>query len=245
MFGVAARSLNMRWGAVIAIGALACSSSAAPATATTSCSPSAGVSGAPSSIADAVVLANDLLARQPEGLTVPCFVESLDRPLGVQAVNSIFSVQPAVGPRSPRIFLFSGNLVMSVVPEGDTAHSIELAEYLSPTRSIKAEIGFPLQAPISSSAPFDRVRDGEGTWCRGCHRDETRADSVTIAEAFGSDVLRPAPADEVPLPYVANEASACDSSLEPGRCAMLDAVFGHGPVEPRAFSRDARTINDY
>jgi len=241
---VAAR---LSWAGFIALSALACSSpAAAPApVATSSCRPSAAVSGAPSTISDAVALANDLVARQPEGLTVPCFVESLDRPLGMVAVNSIFSVQPAFGPRSPRMFLFSGNLVMSVVPEGDTAHSIELAEYLSPTRSIKAEIGFPLQAPLSSSTPFDRIRDGNGTWCRGCHRDEARVDSVTIAEAFGSDVLRPNPPDEVPLPYVANEATVCDSSLEPERCEMLKAVFGHGPIEPRAFSSDARTINDY
>lgn len=245
---VPAGILNARWAVVACLGGVACSGSP-PAPPVTSdmaslCAPSPGISGAPSSIADAIALANDLLARHPDGLTIPCFVQSLDRPLGMLAVNSVFSAQPAGGPRSPRTFLFTGNLVMSVVPSGPAVHSVELAEYVLPTRSIKAEIGFPLQAPLTGAQPYDRIRSGNGTWCSGCHLDEAQTDSVTITEAFATNVLRPRPIDVVPLSFVADQASTCDNTVEPERCALLNALLGHGAIEPREFSPDARTIYD-
>lgn len=102
-----------------------------------------------------------------------------------------------------------------------------------------------MQVPLSAAAPYDRVREGPGTWCRGCHRYEAQVDSVAIAEGFASDVLRPSPLDDVALSYVANEASICDGSAEPERCEMLNSLFAHDPIEPRDFSSDARTIYDY
>jgi hypothetical protein len=188
---------------------------------------------------------NDLLAQGRPEVTLPCFVESLARPLGAVAVNSRFSAQPAAGPRSPRVFLFSGPLVVSVVPAGPAADLLELAEYVSPVRSIKAEIAFPRLAPASPTEPYDRIAATGGTVCGGCHRNEAAADAVDGIHAFVSDVLRPSPADEVPWSSVEDQAAACDSGAEPARCALFNAVLGHGPLEPRAFSPDAATIDGY
>jgi hypothetical protein len=204
------------------------------------------VSGSPSSIAEAVSLTNALYAAHPEGLTLPCWVESLDRPLATLAVNSLFSAQPSVGPRSPRIFFFSGNLVVSVSVEGIGSHSLELADYATPLRSTKAEIEFPVTAPIAPALPYDRILyDQQSTSCSFCHRDEMQAPEITFTKAFASDVLRPRPQDEVSFPYLVNETSTCDRAKEPERCDMLQAVFGHGELTTRQFPAEAHTIFDY
>jgi hypothetical protein len=36
----------------------------------------------------------------------------------------------------------------------------------------------------------------------------------------------------------------CDVMADPERCAIFSAVFGHGDLQPRAFSENARTIYD-
>jgi hypothetical protein len=224
----------------IARAAIGCGAPS-PASPTTTCAAPAGATGSPSSIAEAVTLANALLATQSE-LQLPCFVQSLDRPLGTLAVNSVFSLQPAAGPRSPRIFLFSNALVMSVVPAGDGAPLLELAEYTSPTRSIKGEIRFPLDAPLAPSLPFERVATPDGTVCGGCHNPEQPADQVTVARAFESEVLRPRSVEIVSLDFITSQTAACDSTKEPERCNMLSSVYGHGQVVTQMFSPDARTI---
>lgn len=210
----------------------------------TACAPSAGVSASPSSIADAVALMNDLLAQGRSQVTIACFVESLARPLGVLAVNSVLSAQPADGPHNPRVFLFSRNLVLSVVPDGRASSLLELAEYVSPVRSIKAEIVFPRVAPTSLTSTYNRIVGTGGTVCGACHRDEMAADNVDGLNAFVSNVLRPREADEVPLSSVETEAAACDHAAQPERCAIFDAILAHGSVQRQTFSPDAPTIYD-
>src|SRR3712207_6534727 len=73
-----------------------------------------GVPRNPTSIAEAVALVSAL----PRPLTVGCYLESLERPLRVNATSAVISLQPAAGPRNPRMFLFAGNLVSSIVPAG-------------------------------------------------------------------------------------------------------------------------------
>ena len=211
---------------------------ASPAT----CTPPMGTTGSPSSISDAVTLANALFSDERPEVTLSCFVETLDRPLATLAANSFFSAQPALGRRSPRIFLFTGSLVMSVAPGGSGSHLLELAEYSALTRSIKAEILFPLRKPLLPAQPYDRVRFLEGTSCGVCHGSEVPAPSVTIAQAFESDVLRPRLQEEVSLDYLQAEALACDRDREPQRCETLRAVFGHGDVYPARFPTEAKTI---
>jgi hypothetical protein len=211
------------------------------------------VPSAPATIDDVVTLANAMFARQPqeEGLTLPCLVEALDRPLTVLASSGIFSAQPAMGARSPRIFLFSGNLAMSVAPEGPGAERLEVAEYTQPTRSIKGEIEFPIRAPITSTAPYERILYPEGypedagTVCRACHSPEQELTGGTFSRRFESEVLRPQSGEEVALPFLIEQTASCDSAKEPARCQMLTAVFGHGDVHPGHFSTMARTIYGY
>jgi hypothetical protein len=232
--------------AALALGAAACAGSP-PAGGTdgaAACAPSTGTGASPDSIADAAALVNRLLAQGRPEVTIPCFVESLARPLGVLAVNSLFSAQPADGPRNPRVFLFSGNLVLSVAPAGPAADLLELAEYVSPVRSIKAEIAFPRRTPVSPTEPYDRIGAAGGTLCGGCHRNETATAGIDGIHAYVSDVLRPATNDEVPLSSVEAEAAACNPAAEPARCALFNAVLDHGAVERRAFSPDAATIYD-
>ena len=191
-------------------------------------------------------MANAMVATGLQPVTLPCFLERLERPLAAMGVVSLFSLQPSVGKRSPRIFLFAGHLVMSVVPAGDGRNLLELAEYTRPTRSIKAEIQFPVRVTLSAREPYDRVRAsaGEKTVCGGCHRSEASAPEVSVTQGFESDVLRPRARDEVPLSSLLEETMNCDPALEPERCEMLNAIFGNGEVRSGAFSPDAPTIFD-
>lgn len=207
----------------------------------------AGASMAPTTILDAIGMANALYAAKPAAspsLSLSCFVQRLSRPLTTLGVQSVFSLQPADGERNPRIFLFSGALVMSVVPGGPAADRIELAEYPNPLRSIKAEMAFPLTAPLPPNEPFDRIRNSTGTVCGGCHRDEQPSPQFTFTKVYESGVFRPRPQDMVPLPYMEDQARACNPQQEPYRCAVLRAVFDRGQISTGAFSPDAPTIFD-
>jgi hypothetical protein len=202
------------------------------------------VSGAPSTIADAVALVNALVAQRSP-ISVDCFVSALDRPLTVLGAISTFSLQPSVnGALNPRIFIFSGNLVMSVVSAGEASAFIELAEYTTPVRSIKAQLAFPVIAPVQPGDPYDSVHTGAGTVCGGCHGSEQAAAQITAAQAFESNVLQPLSTDVVPLPQMQADMKTCDPQQEPDRCAILNALFSRGEVRTGAFSPDARTIFD-
>jgi hypothetical protein len=207
------------------------------------CHAPASVSGAPQTIEEVTALINALAAEHQGTVELPCFVASLDRPLGATASSGYISAQPAHGARSPRMFLWSGDLVLSVVPEGIGKDLLELGLQTSPTRSIKAEIAFPVTAHLSDSAPYDRLLDeGNESRCRGCHAGETLAPSVTWAKAFESDVLRPTDDDMVPVSDVELENKSCDPAAEPQRCALLGAIFDQGGLQSKAFSREALTI---
>lgn len=197
----------------------------------------------PSTIADAVALVNALLARRSP-LSVDCFLSALQHPLTVLGVISTFSLQPSVnGAMNPRIFIFSGNLVMSVVPAGEGSPFVELAEYTSPIRSIKGQLAFPVTAPIALADAYDSIRDGDSaTTCGVCHRYEEPAPQVTAAAAFESGVLAPLPSDVVPVQRMQDDLSTCDPQNEPDRCAILNALFSRGPALTGAFSPDAPTI---
>ncbi|HVT09330.1 MAG TPA: hypothetical protein VHO67_17845 [Polyangia bacterium] len=190
-----------------------------------------------------MALANALLARRSP-LSLDCFLSALQHPLTVLAVVSTFSLQPSVnGALNPRIFIFTGNLVMSVVPAGEGSPFVELAEYTSPIRSIKGQLAFPVTAPIGLADAYDSIRDGDAaTTCGVCHRYEEPAPQVTAAAAFESGVLAPLPSDVVPVQRMQDDLSSCDPRSEPDRCAILSALLSRGPVLTGAFSSDAPTI---
>lgn len=205
------------------------------------CRAPAGVSARPSSIAEAVALVNAL----PRPLDVTCYLESLARPLAIEATSSVISLQPAVGTRSPRIFVVEAKLFSSFAPAGKGAPMLELGELVDEVRSLKAEIAFPLEGPLDGAEPYARVRSTTGgTVCAGCHRDEQRDESTPFAEAFVSGALRPAPRTRVTLERVRAEHAACDPAVEPERCAFFRALFEHGDVVQGAFPASLPTIFD-
>ena len=202
------------------------------------CAPAPGTTGSPSSIAETVELVNGL----PKPVSVPCFVEALERPLRLVATRSVFSAQPAVGRRSPRILLFMEGIIHSIVPEGDSSNLLEMGQATSPGSSIKAELEFPITENITLATAFERLPFDDITTCGVCH--DGRVPALGIEGAFESEVLRPLDRELIPLAELEDEARRCDAALEPERCAMLDALFQHGEVLPTEFAPSERTIFD-
>jgi hypothetical protein len=224
---------------VLTLSALGCSDPA-PATSapaarvpTPGCRAPAGVSNAPRTIGETVTLINAL----PKPLSLPCFLESLARPLQINAANSLFSAQPAQGLRSPRIFVFQDPNVMSIVPAGEGAALLEFGEQRPEFRSLKAELVFPISVQLEPGAPFDHLRSPASsfTTCAGCHAGELQESEIAGVRTFVSLALRPRPADLVSVQSLNHELEICDRASEPQRCAMLDALLGWGVVTDRTF----------
>lgn len=192
----------------------------------------AGVSGSPVSVEDVVAILNAL----PKPVSLPCFIESLDRPLRLFASQSSGSAQPSTGPDNPRFFLFSGLLIMTVTPDGPGANLLEMA-VLKPgnTMSLKAELVFPITGAVSASAPYDRVRSGNGTSCRTCHTTEAVDPSIGFTLAYQSSAFRALPASEVTFAAARSQYDSCNPLAEPDRCELLKMIFGIGPAVRQDF----------
>jgi hypothetical protein len=185
-----------------------------------------------------------LLNALPKPTSVACFVESLARPLTVYATNSTFSAQPALGTKSPRVFIKLGQLWVSVVIDGESSYLVEFGDALpgDTTRSIKGELELPLYVPVAASAPFDRVTYGQGTVCGLCHYDERPADGMPFPGAFASIAFRPREDTRVSIDSLRIEHQSCDWHSEPHRCEMLAAVFEGGTVEEVPFPNTMATF---
>jgi hypothetical protein len=193
----------------------------------------------------------DLLNALPRPVTVACFLESLERPLYLNATKSFISLQPAVGLKSPRLFLMFEGMSLSVVPEGSGSKLIEFGEFVTPERTLKAEVGTPITAPVQPGDPYrspistsPSTSNTRGTTCRTCHGQEERAEDIPFAEAFHSLALRPDPRSVVTLESARAERAACPDQDVGERCAMLRALFDHGEVLPRDFPEALPTIFD-
>jgi hypothetical protein len=197
------------------------------------------VSNAPRTIADAVSLINAL----PKPLSLPCFLESLARPLQIHGTNSLFSAQPAQGPRSPRVFVFEELMVMSVVPAGPGAPLLEFGEQRPGYRSLKAELTFPVLNQLVPTAPFEGLMaDDRITTCAVCHATEEPDPTISGVRAFVSQSLRPGSQDQVTAATLVHENQTCDANVEAGRCAMLDGLLGWGSVSDRDFPSEMSTF---
>jgi hypothetical protein len=205
------------------------------------CPAPVGVSASPQNTQEAVQLLNAL----PKPTTVACFVESLERPLYVNATSSIFSAQAALSAVSPRVFIRLGRLWLSIVIDGKSSDLIEFGDLLEgePLRSIKGEVELPIMEPIAPSAPYDRVLyNTQGTVCGFCHYGETSTENLDFPTAFSSTSFRPQPQTIVNIDSLRAQAQICDWQLEPHRCEMLSAVFDGGSVEEVPFPASMATF---
>jgi hypothetical protein len=195
---------------------------AAPAAPESACASPRQISAPPRSVGEVVDLLNEL----PKPVTLPCLLSSLPRQLAIQATRSIVSAQPAVGARSPRMFLFFDPLIVSVAPEGQGSNLLELGERRDETHSLKAELEFPITAALDMNAAFDRLRyNDENSTCDFCHADREPAPEYDHPHAVISSGIRPLPRERVALADLVQETALCDPDREPERCAMLSALF--------------------
>lgn len=183
--------------------------------------------GSPATIEDAVVLINAL----PKPTSLPCFLESLDRPLAVAATRSAQSAQPSSGEENPRLFITRDAMILSVLPEGPGADRLEFALDVGDGLSVKGELAFPIDAEIDAMEPYAQIRRNPGTSCGACHDREQHWETVNDVAMFASEALQYPPEDDVSPAYVGALAQRCDPAVTPERCAMLTAVFAHGDVE--------------
>ena len=197
------------------------------------CLPGLGASGSPRNIEEMVALINSL----PMPVSIPCFVESLDRPLRIFATNSRASLQLATSPSDPRVFIFSGSLIMSVAADGRGVSLLE-ASVLQPgnKQSLKSELRFPVTEAVPPALPYARILEGEGTACGFfCHGLEVRDARITFAEAFVSRAIRPADSSEIQLETLHRLHAECRLQPARRRCELLQALLGHGEVQRQDF----------
>jgi len=197
--------------------------------------------GSPSTIDEVVQLLNAL----PEPVTVPCLVESLDRPLAINSTRGTVSAQPAESVHNPRIFIFTDGLTLSIVPAGRGRDLLELGQYDTPEESLKAELHMPVETPVTKNSLYGHLRYDENiTLCGLCHREERLAPEVGHPNAYISSAFRPRESELVALEAVRAEHEGCDAAADPERCAIYSAIFDHGPVVHRDFADGLLTIYD-
>lgn len=175
----------------------------------------------------------ELIAALPKPLELHCFIEALWPPLKVFAVNSAFSAQPAAGAESPRIFIIIDKLILSVVPAGQGRDLLELSQFVSAEKSVKAEILFPILQPMVPSAPYARILEGTfgSTSCVFCHQNESRYPAITTGEAYQSQILVPDFGQRVGQDYLRHQTTSCDFNVDPFRCQMLRSIFSYGRAQ--------------
>ena len=186
----------------------------------------------------------DHLNTLPKPLSLDCVLTSLPRPLALNATRSILSAQPAVGQRSPRVFVMYDKLILSVALAGMGQHLLEFGELRPEARTLKAEIAFPVTSELTHAAPFEQVMFQEGqTSCAFCHAREIRDESIDFTAAFVSVAYRPTERQaQVTIAEMAAELAQCDPGAEPERCAMLQSLFARGMPIARDFPADFITF---
>ncbi len=204
------------------------------------CAAPDGVSNDPQTMRAAIELINAL----PKPVSIACLVQSLARPLRVFPTASPFSAQPAQGTSNPRVFIFSGEaLILSVVPAGVGRDMLELSQLTSVSRSVKAEIPFPITENVTDAQITAHLEHNGGTVCALCHSTEIPiAGDEFFTGALESDALRPVPAFDVTLDTLRLAYEQCDDDQDPIRCEILDALFEPGELVYQAFPEEMRTF---
>lgn len=203
----------------------------------------------------------------PKPTTLPCFVESLPRPLYVNMSESLSSAQPAISDKDPRVFMFFDNLTISIVtdhdeenvtPEGKEFNLLEMAflttdisnlEDNEDILSIKGEIGFPITEDLLPESPHKRiVLDFTDTTsaCALCHTEESEAYTVgdDNIPAYQSLALKPFTAHHVTLETMEQENNNCTSPTESYRCLMLSSLLDYGDVYEQDFPEEMKVFGN-
>jgi len=211
----------------------------------------------------------DWVNAMPKPVSLPCFLQTLPRPLFHNATVSNISAQVSVGERSPRTFLAIDKLIFTVVPDEVTARikdpvtgayteiwdadgirllemSYEVeSEYLT-RQSIKAELKFPVTELLPRSAPYDKIHFSETTsTCAFCHGDETRIDVIEGVPVYRSEMLRNSRNNEITIQKMMFEQMVCDpgeSKKAQYRCEMLDAIYDQGELVWFSFPLELPTL---
>lgn len=171
--------------------------------------------------------------RLPRPVSIACFTASLPRPLSLTGTTSRFSAQPA-GPNDPRLFLFTDGAILSIVTGGDGKDLLEIGELVEPTRTLKAELRFPIEHEVTRDDAYAHLEFSSAlTSCGLCHAAE--APSSQHAFARVSDALKPSARTLVPLQTLKNFAATCDRTTGADRCSRLDAIYELGEVKTATF----------
>lgn len=209
----------------------------------THCAEATELQAAPQSIQEAVDFINEL----PHPVTLDCFIERLERPMPLAATSSLVSLQPAVGAENPRLFLFYGDLIMSVAVDGDPGRTLlEFGEIETGTQTVKGEIEFPVSESLVVDEAFERIEneEGGGSKCRLCHRGERP--SEVYERGLVSDGLAFIFAEHVEYGDVYAEYLECRLTLDHSpRCERYRALFEYGEVVDSDFPEDFPTFLDY
>lgn len=188
---------------------------------------------APRSVDDVIARLNAL----PRPVTVPCFTASLPRPVGLLATTSRFSAQPAGSNETPRLFLITDSLVLSVVADGPGKDLLELGELVGGGRSLKAELKFPFDGPVSREEAYSHLEFSPSTTsCGLCHTAEQPHPAHRFART--SVALRAPARTVLPLEGTRRLAQTCDVTSTRDRCLRWMSVFGFGEVSAASFPAD-------
>jgi hypothetical protein len=203
-------------------------------------SPSQGASENPKTIYEML----DHINALPHPVELSHLLESLNRPLSLNANSNTQSAQPAVGKRSPRIFLIlNDTLSMSFVPGADPTLEFGERNAGDPGFSVKAEVHFPIEDQLAPEDAFTRLAPDaatgrtleDATRCGVCHDNEKPTADYPFLGAFTSAIVKPSTFFAVDVASIRQERETCDASAEPERCAVLQALFDHGDVVQKAF----------
>jgi len=189
----------------------------------------------PQSIEELTAFINAL----PKPLDLSCFLKSLKRPLYVNATSSKLSAQPAGSASSPRIFIFKGDLIISIVPDGEGSKILEFSEIVNSVRTIKGEVALPINEDLSKTDPFLRINNQDKTSCSGCHSSERFESEIDGVPVYSSLAFKPATAREVSLQSLRELEFQCQSLNEKSeRCLNLKSLFLSGEVSHIPFPED-------
>ncbi len=195
----------------------------------------------PDSIDELLSMINSL----PKPMDAECFLKSLKRPLYVNASSSKMSVQQADGPKNPRIFIFKGNLILTLVPQGEGSLVLEFSELKNDVRSFKGELALPVTKTVSPADPFLRITNGSRTTCQGCHTSEQPEFKIGDVQVYSSKALKPSSGMDVPLSSLNYEHYLCNFRNDYSkRCEFYRALLGFGEVLPKDFPADMPTLLD-